>query len=228
MTVEYYLLAPVILTDTLFFQYNPSLCETGTYAQRQAAYLIAEQQMMQYLGTFLTPTTVTGSYLWPVPYHPVLLDHKRVHSIDRLVVTSFDDACSCDLTENPGCATIRDPFHAIIDPQVIAGAARSLCGCGPGDLYLILCTYTAGLPTGVAANDLGLQTALGLLAGMHLQEMLQPGSWESMAGITSWSADGYSETRKFIQYTAFGASSLAQYIDQLVRHLKGGMRILGL
>lgn len=226
--VEYYHLAPVILNDALFFAYNPSLCETGTFAQRQTAYLIAEQQMMQHLGTFLTPTTVTGTYLWPVPYRPVMLDHTRVHSIDRVVVTSFDDTCDCDVTENPGCATIRDSFHAIIDPRVVSAAARTLCGCSPGDLYLIICSYTAGLPTGVAASDLGLQSALGMLAGMHLQEMLQPGSQESMAGITSWSADGYSETRKFITSTAFGASSKAQYITQLVKHLKGGLRILGL
>lgn len=227
MTVEYYHLAPVILTDPLFFEANPSLCETGTSTMRQSAYLIAEQQMMQYLGTFLVPTTVTGTYLWPVPMRPVMLDHTHIKSIDRLVVTSFDDSCDCDVTENDGCANIRDSMHGYIDPRVTSYAVRASCGCGPGDFYQIIATYTAGLPTGTAANDHGLHQALGMLAAMHLQEMLQPGSQESMQGITSWSADGYSETRGAARYTAFGMSSRAQYVAQLVKHLKP-FRVLSL
>jgi hypothetical protein len=221
--VEYYHLAPVILTDSLFFTYfPPSEClYTGTVAQRNAAYLMAEQQMMREIGTFLTPTTVTGTYLWPIPYEPIVLLHSRVHSVDRLVVTTFDDGCSCDLTENPGCATIRSAY-GYIDPRIISQAYRSHCGCGPADPYLIHVTYTAGLPTGVAANDTTLQMALAMAADMTLQELLHPGLVESaMAGITSWSAQGYSESRRndFL-VTSFGVSPRAQLIASMVSYLK--------
>lgn len=223
MTVDYYHLSPVILSDALFFASNPTMCETGTFAQRQTAYLIAEQQMMQHLGTFLTPTTVTGSYLWPVPYQPIELGYTHVQSINRLVATSFDDACSCDVTESAGCATIRSNGQGYIDPRVTAAAYRMLCGCNPGALYQAIVTFTAGFPTGVAANDYGLHTALGMLAGMHLLEIVAPGSNEGgpgMPGIQSWSADGYSESRVTPKATPFGLSAKAQYIAQLVRHLK--------
>jgi hypothetical protein len=219
--VEYYHLAPVILTDALFFTYESPGCYTGTALQRNAAYLLAEQQMMREIGTFLVPTTVTGTYLWPVPYEPIVLPHNRVHSIDRLVVTSFDSVCNCDLTENAGCASIRSAY-GYIDPRVIEHAYRSLCGCGAGMLYLIHVTYTAGLPTGTAANDTSLQMALAMAANMTLQELLQPGSQEAaMAGITSWSAQGYSESRRSdILVNAFGLSPKAQLIGNMVGHLK--------
>ena len=47
--VDYYHVAPVILTDDMFFEYNPNLFTTGTFAQRRASYIMAEQQMMQHL-----------------------------------------------------------------------------------------------------------------------------------------------------------------------------------
>lgn len=219
--VEYYHLAPVILTDSLFFAYESPGCYTGTTAQRNAAYLHAEQQMMREIGTFLTPTTVTGTYLWPVPYEPIVLPHNRVHSVDRLVATTFDEACSCDLTENAGCATIRSGY-GYIDPRIIERNYRAYCNCSPGVLYGMVVTYTAGLPTGVGANDTSLQMALAMAANMTLQELLQPGSQENpMAGITSWSAQGYSESRRSdVLVNSFGFSPKAQMIGNMVAHLK--------
>lgn len=219
--VEYYHLAPVILTDSLFFTYESPGCYTGTAAQRNAAYLLAEQQMMREIGTFLVPTTVTGTYLWPVPYEPIVLLHNRVHSVDRLVVNTFDDACSCDLTENEGCASIRSGY-GYIDPRMVERAYRSFCSCSPGVLYTMVVTYTAGLPTGVAANDTSLQMALAMAANIMLQELVQPGSQENqMAGITSWSAQGYSESRRSeVVATAFGYGPKAQMISNMVSHLK--------
>jgi len=226
MGVEYYHLSPVILSDAIFFAVNPTAIETGTVSQRQMAYLIAEQQMMKHLSTFLVPTTVTGSYLWPVPYAPIELGYTHVQSINRLVATSFDDSCSCDVTENAGCASIRDNGQGYIDLRITAAAYRSKCGCSPGGLYQAIVTFTAGLPTGVASGDLGLHAALGMLAFMHLGEIINPGVNEGgigAPGIQSWSADGYSETRvnsSRWMYTVFGMSARAQYIAQLVRHLK--------
>ena len=46
---------PLILTDDIFTGYG-GLTGTSLPLQREAAYIIAEQQVSTYLGTFLLPT----------------------------------------------------------------------------------------------------------------------------------------------------------------------------
>lgn len=220
MSVDYYHLAPVILTDSLFFAHEPACLLTGTSTQRQTAYLVAEQQMMRELDTFLLPTTVTGTFLWPFQ-NPLVLPHERLQSIDSVVGLSADD-CSCVLTEYDACAFMRDSV-GYIDARLVEGAWARGCGCGGAGLYQIRVAYTAGLPTGVAAGDLALHQALSDAAAIALAEVVDPGSNEGgpgAPGILSWSADRYSETRVPPRKTAFGQTARATYIANLVRHLK--------
>jgi hypothetical protein len=220
--LEYYHLAPVVLTDNLFFEYAPACSMTGTATQRNAAYTIAEQQMIQHLGTFLLPTTVTGSFLFPVPMKPLILPYTHLISIDRVVAKSLDDCADCDLTDHAGCGIIRDNV-GYIDLLVVEHGARSLCGSCAGVYYLAEITVTAGLPTGVAANDHGLHMALAKLAEVTLAEMIDPGANEGGPGdpgLSAWGSQGYSETRMPLAKTPMGSGPMANYIARLVRHLK--------
>jgi hypothetical protein len=222
MSVEYYHLSPVILTDDVFFPLTPPLTESGTFGQRQVAYLAAEQQAMQAIGTFLIPTTVTGSFIWPIPPKPIILPHDRVQSIDRVAVYGRDDLCSCDLTAYDGCGLIRDSY-GYIDLVVTEGYWRSSCGCAPGGPYRVEVTYTAGLPTGTAANDTSLHMGLAIAARLNLWEMVEPGALEGGAGdagVQSYGTLGYSETRVPLKNTPFGVSALANKANMLVKHLK--------
>jgi len=221
---EYYHLAPVILTDSLFFQYVPTCRYTGTFAQRRSAYTLAEQQMIQHLRTPLIPTTITGTFIWPVPPEPILLPHSHLRSIDRIVVTSLNDGCTCDLTENEACAVIRDGF-GLVDARVTAYALTAGCGCASaaGYYYQAIITWTAGLPTGTSAQDPGLHQALAMIAAINLNEVVDPGSNEGGPGdpgVESWGALGYTEKRRAMKSYPFGASPRANYAARLVRHLK--------
>jgi hypothetical protein len=221
--VDYFHLSPVILTDALFFQYNPTILVTGTQAQRTSAYLMAEQEMMQHLETFLLPTTVTGTYLWPLG-NPIRLDHGYVSSVDRIVVQSFDGLCNCDITENTACAVIREGW-GLIDGRVTSTAVRAGCGScqAHGGYYNALITYTAGIPTGTAANDSALHMGLSKIAQIHLNEICDPGANEGgpgNPGLSGWSALGTSETRMPLKSFPFGSDAIANYVARLVRHLK--------
>lgn len=225
MAIQFFHLAPVILTDALFFAYNGDVLETGTASMRQAAYLAAEQQMIEHLQTPLLPTQVSGTYLWPQPYSHIMLEFCRVTSIDSVVGLSFDSGCTCVLTPNSGCASIRHQY-GYIDPKIISSSFGTLCGCSAGQLYQVVVVFTAGLPTGVAALDSGLHLALSKIARIHLTQIVNPGAapgGPGQPGIESWSAGGYSETRTKqvpTQYTPFGMSAEAQYAAQVVKHLK--------
>lgn len=221
--VDYFHLSPVILTDALFFKYNPDLIVTGTFDQREDAYLTAEQYMMQHLQTFLVPTTVTGTYLYPHPAQGIRLDHGYIQSIDRIKAKSLDDDCDCDLTENDACAIIRGTW-GYIDFRVTERAVRAQCGsCGYGSYYNIDVTYTAGLPTGTSALDRSLHKALSKVARVELMETVDPGANEGGPGdpgVKSWSSLGYSETRQDMMSTSFGQTAIGNYAARLVKHLK--------
>jgi len=218
---ELYHLSPVILTDDIFFKYRPALTITGTNDLRQAAYLTAEQQMMTALNTPLIPTSITGTFFAP-PGQDIVLDWERVHSIDNVTVLTDDGGCNCDLGESSGCGFIRSGV-GYIDVRRTAALAASQCSCGGMGVYQYRVAYTAGLPTGTAANDLNLHIALAMAAELDLKEMVDPGALEGGAGdpgVTQFGSKNYSETRVDLKVTPFGTSAVANHIFNRVRHLR--------
>jgi hypothetical protein len=209
----------------MFDEYNANCIDLGTVSQRQNSYVIAESRMIEQIGTFLLPTTVTGTFMWPQSSQPIVLPHRFLTSIDRLVIQSFEGECNCDLTQNAGCGLIRNGI-GYIDARVTEFAATSYCSCGGGGwLYQAQVTYTAGLPTGTAANDTRLHNALAIVAYEALTQMVEPGlgaGGPGNPGVTSFSTMGYSETfnKESLQKTKLGNSALANYAASLVSHYK--------
>jgi hypothetical protein len=176
--------------------------------------------MIQELVTPLLPTQLTGTYMWPFRY-PLALEFCHLQSIDHVRALALD-GCNCDLTEYEACATIRSDTYGYIDPRLIWGGVN-VCGCGPGQIYQIEVVFTAGLPTGVAANDSSLHLGLATAAAQVLREIVDPGSNEGgpgAPGLKSWSADRYSETRVDPKKTPFGQNAIGTFIAGLVRHLR--------
>jgi hypothetical protein len=220
MTVDYYHLSPVILSDDLFFLYRPDCMVTGTAVLRNAAYISAEQKMIQSLGTFLSPTTVTGSY---VPTgNPLVLEYDRIISINGVTYQDLEGDCTCVLDPEAGCGLIRGGYGYIDVIRTSALAGR--CGChGSFGAYRVDVSFTAGIPTGTAANDANLHIALAMAAELELKEILDPGALEGGAGdpgVQSFSTEGYSETRVKLRNTPFGSSALANHIQNRVSHLR--------
>lgn len=221
MTVSHYHLQPEILTDDLYTMYGGHT-GTSTAAQRAAAYQIAEQQMEEHLCTMLLPTTVTGVFEfrdgWP---HRYQLPHERLVRVDAVTILSQESCCDCDLGRSDGCNFIVDAEYGIIDVRQVRDCLCSPCGVWNWP-YQVEIAYTAGLPTGVAADDHGLHLGLVIVAEINLQEMFDPGANEGGPGdpgVNEFVSMGYGEKRVPLHRTRLGNSARANKAVQLVEHL---------
>lgn len=200
--------APIILNDTIFTQYGG---QTGSFtaAQRSAAYLIAETQTSNYIGTLLLPTIVTGTW----GYAPqIVTDYGYVHQIFSTQILSVGN--NCVLYTGSACSLIYEDTYGYINPSCVT----SLCGCsGLAFPYQVQIAYKAGLPTGVA-NHPSVLLAMTMAAQISLNEMIFPSQNESTGdiGIESYSSLDYSEKRVKARRTVFGTSAKAEKIANLL------------
>jgi hypothetical protein len=216
---------PTILTDSIFEAYGGEVGNT-TPGQRNAAYAIAEGQAAQEIGTFISPTTHTGTYSWPHSGQVLKLDFDRVISVSS--VTAIHDAgCDCaeDAIELSGCAWIKSSAAGILDVRECGDTVRSSCSgcnCGGGGMIMARVVCLAGLPS-TAATDPRLLMALSTAADLALQQIIDPHEAEGGpgdTGVQSFSTLSYSETRTPLKLTAFGSSARANYAAQMISHFK--------
>ena len=219
--MEYYPYSvPNILNDLRFTQ-NGGQTGTSTPAQRQIAFAIAEEQMTEYLSSFLLPTTVTGTYLWR-GHNPLDLEYGHVIDIKSIGVNSIDNSASCEInTHNDACGTLRNAKYGYLDvwKLISCGGCGSILGSMP---YTITVAYESGLPTGTSMGPAMLQ-ALTMAAQVNLNEIDVSLANESIAdiGLKSFSNQRYSEIRMTLSHSAFGNSPVANRIARLVRKLRG-------
>jgi len=217
-----------VLNDSLFIQYGGNT-GTSTQAQRDAAYMMAEQDAGDYLQTFLVPTTITGSFQWPTVGNRIQLEYKHINTITGLVAI-HDTGCDCDTVEVVGCAIIVDSDNAIVDISNCGsgGVLKSSCsGCdcfsggGRSDRFRI--GYTVGLPAGLVAANAKALMGLITIADIALQQITCPETAEGGAGdpsISNFSDSGYSESRQFLKMTTLGGSPRANYAARMLDSLK--------
>lgn len=233
--------SPSVLTDAIFTAYGGQT-GTSTAAQRNAAYAMAEQFATDEIGTFLTPTTVTGTFVWPIEgNYPTgdyrfQLPHKRVTSVPSLV-TIHDAGCDCadDAIELSGCAWILDGDNGVIDLRECGNTVQASCagcscgGSGTGPLQFRV-VYTAGIPTGVIAASPTALMGLVTAADLALEQIIDPQGAEGGPGdpgVERYSDTGYSETRYGMQRSAFGTSARANYAAKCFDpfKFKGAMKL---
>ena len=220
-----------ILNHTIFEKYGGQI-SLSTAAQRDTAYIMAEQLAIEEIGTFLVPTTVTGTYPWPrVNDFRIKLDHQQVTDIGS-VTTIHEAGCDCagDSYELEGCAWIVDGQNGVVDLRECGNTIRAACSsccCNRGRYYgypyQVRIAYTAGHPAGkVAASPTSLM-GLVTVADMVLEQILDPHSAPGGAGnpsLKSFSDTGYSETYQMLKMTAFGGSPRANFAAQMLKPLK--------
>ena len=228
MSVEWVHLSPVILTDSMFLggDYITPLY-TGTAAQRQVAYLAAEQAVIQAIESPLLPTAITGTWMWPGLSggdQTIVMPHRRIQSVEMVRVLYGGGTGSCGLQTEAGCFRVRDDQYGYLDLYCVGNMARAACQCGLTDIYQVQVAYTAGLPTGIAALDTSLHLALCMAAEEKLNEIIDPGAnpgGQGAPGIESYSSLGYSEkfNPKSLMMTPMGASARMNQAKKLIRHL---------
>ncbi len=226
--------APIILTDDIFTSYGGAT-GTSTVAQRQAAYLIAEKQTSQYIGTLLLPVSVTGTYNYQNQPR-IATDYGYVQSIDAVTVWSQNYfTATCDLISNPGCAIVADDTYGYIDIQTLLPTATLISyytipypAFPPVFPFLanymqpfqFQVAYHAGLPTGTA-NQPDVLLALTMIAQIQVNLMSNQSALagEADMGIDEFSTIDYREVRhkSSIRNTVFGSSPMALRAALLLR-----------
>ena len=225
MSEEWTHLSPVILTDDLFFSYVPTPLYSGTATQRSAAYLAAEQMVIQEIQSPLLPTIITGTWMWPHPQPWLELPYRRIRSVQGVTIFYGGGTGTCGLQSTEGCYRVRNSDYGYLDVHCIGNAAVAGCACRTvADIYQVQVAYTSGLPTGTAADDTSLHMALAMIAEEVLNEIIDPGAnpgGPGAPGVTGYSSLGYSEqlNKLSLKMTAFGASARMNRARKFIRHL---------
>jgi len=211
---EYPYYVPLVLNDQIFLLYGGQ-SGTSSTAQRQAAYLLAEEQLTEHLNTFLVPTIITGTYMW-LGGNPFELDYGHLLSVNRVTVADINWLNSCSVDTATGCASIRNAQYGYIDVSYMltCGGCGSVVGYPP---YNIQVVYQSGFASGTVTQP-SILAALALAAQINLNEwdvsLANEGS--SDIGIQGFSNQSYSEQRVKLGRNAFGSSPAAQRIARLV------------
>lgn len=212
MQYPYY--SPQVLTDSIFVKYGGRI-GTSTSQIREVAYLLAEEQMVEHLGTFLVPTIITGAVthlrggLYMTEFGNVTqvftayVDRIKSHS--PIVTETFS-----------GSSVIANSVQGYLGLDFTYSCGGGCGGGGAGFRYYS--SYQSGLSTGTS-NQPAMLTALTLAAQINLNEMDVSLSNEGTAdiGVQRFSNQAYSEERKHLLNTVFGNSAIAQRIARLVK-----------
>lgn len=214
---QYLYNTPQILNDSIFLDYG-GWTGTSTQAQRDIAYTLAEEQMVEYLTSYLTPTIVTGTYFWKGE-NPLELDYGWIIRVLSVTVNSLDGNSSCTLTNASACSQVRNAQYGYLDVYKTVNCGG--CGGIVSPPYNIQVVHESGFASGTYLGKSMLQ-ALVLASQINLNEIDVSLSNESTAdaGIEFFINQKYHEKRKRTGSNTFGNSAMAIRIGRLVRKYK--------
>ena len=218
--------APILMSDALFVRFGgKTYADSFAKQQLQDAYLVAETQVTEYIGTPLLPIVVTGTYNYENQPR-IATDYGYVSNILSVNILSQNYfSANCDLISNPGCAFISSDTFGYIDVQQLLPTATLVSyysipypAFPPSSPFLanflvpyqFQIAYQCGLPTGTASHP-GVLRALAILSQIYLDD-LQPG----LVGMNEGNADVAIQDFKSIDYsetrakTAFHRTNLGQ------------------
>lgn len=208
---QYIYQTPQIMNDSIFLLYG-GMTGTASPAQREIAYTLAEEQMVEYLTSYLTPTIVTGTYFYR-GQSVLELDYGWVTRVISTSVYSIDGLHSCaSLSPSEACSYIRNAQYGYLDYYKLLGCS------GVVTPYQIQVVYESGFASGTYLSKSMLQ-ALTLLAQINLNEIDVSLSNESTAdvGVEFFINQKYHERRKKLNNTSFGNSPVANRVARLVK-----------
>jgi len=209
---------PIILTDAIYVMYGGHTGTTTT-AQRNAAFLIAEMAATEDIGSFLLPTTFTGTYT-PEYGRPLMLDYGYINSVDLVRFIDEQDAIywSQAGTANYYVSIRGNGKRGIIDIDYLV--AHCNC-CSSGEFpYKVQVVYNAGLQSGTSYHP-DVLLALTTYAEIVINEIIGYGNEApGDIGVQDFSNQQYKESRVALLRTSFGTSARAQFATKLLTRLR--------
>lgn len=209
-----------ILTDQIFVDYGGQT-GTSTVGQRNAAYMIAEQEASQYLNTYLIPTQVEETIPFPIHKDIIPLYYKPVISVESITLIRDVQGEVSQTIETEGRITLVDANSGYVRVSDIC--SNNVLRNIPGNIDRMKILYTAGYPDGTVSNNAKALMGLVTIAGLALEQITNPEQAEGGHGdpsLSSFSDAGYSESRQFLKMTTFGGSPRANYAQRMLSGLK--------
>jgi hypothetical protein len=208
-----------ILNDAVFISYGGHT-GTSTVNQRLASYYIAERQMTEHIGTFLKPTTVTGTYYWP-PADPLELEYGYVHTINGLILhSSNEQEYSYSSGEIADYVLIRNAQAGYVDILCTPSGWVHAHFIHPHTLDIV---WNCGLYTGTSTAP-DMLMALTIVAQINLNEIVSDFTLVNEGvgdiGVQEFSNQFYHEIRTKLGHSVFGNSAKANKAADLTRHFR--------
>jgi len=222
MNVQIPLTTPQFLTEQMFINYG-MFTGSATSFQIQAAFCIAENQVARDVGTFLMPTTFTGTvgFLgFDTPYESPV---GKIISVDNIVLhrrysNGIDQYIS-------GTAFVRDIDNGYYFIAESPNDNSSCVGCTSPVVgyYQFNVSITAGYPSGTVSNNPMAQLAACMAADIALKMMYDEGigvQYENLVKTLQIGRLIQSMETKYFLNTIYGPSSRANYISKLLEPFK--------
>jgi hypothetical protein len=208
-------MTPVLLTNTVFINYGGKTGTSTAFAVN-AAFEIAEREMVSHLHTFLQPTNVSGTYLWNMG-NPFEMDYGYVNSILGInVLSTLAEIYAFSANDLAHNVFIRNSKYGQID---IGFGCCAPCSSYPYP-YKVTVYYNAGLPANISTSP-DLLWALTMATQLVLNEMSTDGFLSNETpggiGVQEFANELYSEKRTKLGASIFGNSPVAQNITRLVQ-----------
>ena len=216
--MEYPYASPIILTSTIYTAYGGHT-GSATNAQLNAAFLIAEMAATEDIGSFLLPTTFTGTHT-PEYGRPLMLDYGYINSVDLVRFIDEQDAIywSQAGTANYYVSIRGNGKRGIIDIDYLV--AHCNC-CSSGEFpYKVQVVYNAGLQSGTSYHP-DVLLALTTYAEIVINEIIGYGNEApGDIGVQDFTNQQYKESRVALLRTSFGTSARAQFATKLLTRLR--------
>jgi len=213
-------LTGVYMNDNLFIQLG-MFTGSSTVYQRQMAYGLGESLLEQEVGTFLSPTTLTGSFPFVRPDIPVDLGVGKLISINSVtfhekVTEGVDRLIS-------GTWRIVDSYNGIALLNVSIYDESTCIGCdypGGGYIYSADVSFTAGYTTGEMVNNPNVMLPLAMASDIVLKQMYDEGSGFPEQAFEQTIQIGRSiitRLNKYVRDGALGVGMKANFIRSLIK-----------
>lgn len=192
----------------------------------QMAIDLAEFDIEQMLGTYLTPTTVTNEESpWPYGDGKLVLMYDHVTSITSVTAKHSIDS-DCNWVTDDECGVILNSEEGIIKLVHCMLTLGNNCNCAPTFIPdRAVVTYVAGYSAAETDASTALGKALRMAITLRARDwipILEEGDdWQGAFSIESWNSMDYSERRKFMnQNNALGPGVMSQEAARMIDRLR--------
>lgn len=220
MNIIFPRLTGTYMTDELFINLG-QFSGTSTALMRAYAFGLAESAVEQEVGSFISSTTVTGSYPFVSPNSVLDLGVGRLTSVNSVVLYEKYNNGSDRLIS--GTARVLDYDSALIaiDASPYDDSTCNNCGgIAYQGVYKAEISFTSGYQTGQVVNNPSFMMPLAMASTLFLNQLMDSGMGQDDEAFITTIQVGrsiISRTNKFARDGSLGSGVKANFIRSMLR-----------